>query len=127
MGSLVEEELVNFAVGVAVEKDGAAGETVATGAADLLVEGFDGGGERGVDDGADVGLVDSHSEGDGGDDDFELSGLEVVLHALADAGVEAGMVGGGGKVVGQIGGEGFRIAARGRVDDGGARGGARGA
>ena len=67
----LQKGLVNLAVGVAVEEDGAAGETVAAGATDLLVEGFDGCGERGVDDGANVGLVDSHSEGDGGDDDFE--------------------------------------------------------
>ena len=49
-----------------------------------------------MDDGADVGLVDAHAEGDGGDDDFELAGEEVALDALAGGGVEAGVVGGGG-------------------------------
>ena len=68
---------------------------VAAGAADLLVVGLDGAGQRGVDDGADVGLVDAHAEGDGRDDHLELAGEEVALHALARAGVEAGVVGGG--------------------------------
>ena len=48
-----------------------------------------------MDDGADVGFVDAHAEGDGGDDDFELAGEEVALDALACGGVEAGVVGGG--------------------------------
>ncbi len=91
----LEEELVHLAVGVGVEQDGAGGEAVAAGAADLLVEGFDRGGESGVDDGADVGLVDAHAEGDGGDDDFERAGLEGGLDALAGGGFEAGVVGGG--------------------------------
>ena len=56
-----------------MEKNGATGQAVAAGAADLLVEGLDRCGQRGVDDGADVGLVDAHAEGDGGDDDFELA------------------------------------------------------
>ena len=98
---------MHLAVGVAVEEDGAGGQAIAAGAADLLVEGFDGGGERGVDDGADVGLVDAHAEGDGGDDDLELAGLEVALDALADAGLEAGVVGGGGEVAVQFGGKFF--------------------
>ena len=72
----LEEEVVHLAVGEGVEEDGAGGLAIAAGAADLLVVGFDGAGERGVDDGADVGLVDAHAEGDGGDDDFELAGLE---------------------------------------------------
>ena len=59
---------------------------VAAGAADLLVVGFDGAGEGDVDDGADVGLVDAHAEGDGGDDDFELAGEEGALDAVAVAG-----------------------------------------
>ena len=62
---------MHLAVGEGVEQDGAGGLAVASGAADLLVVGLDGAGERGVDDGADVGFVDAHAEGDGGDDDFE--------------------------------------------------------
>ena len=66
-----EEELLEAAVGEAVEEDGAGGEAVATGAAYLLVVAFDGAGQGDVDDGADVGFVDAHAEGDGGDDDVE--------------------------------------------------------
>ena len=64
------------AVGEAVEQDGAGGQAIASGAADLLVVGFEGGGQGDVDDGADVGLVDAHAEGDGRDDDCELAGEE---------------------------------------------------
>ena len=79
----LEEELLRFAVGEAVEQDGARRLAVASGAADLLVVGLDGAGKRDVDDGADVGLVDAHAEGDGGDDDLELAGEEVALDAVA--------------------------------------------
>ena len=66
----LEEEVVHLAVGEGVEEDGAGGLAIASGAADLLVVLLDGAGERGVDDGADVGFVDAHAEGDGGDDYF---------------------------------------------------------
>ena len=66
----LEEEVVHLAVGEGVEEDGAGGLPVASGAADLLVVLLDGAGECGVDDGADVGFVDAHAEGDGGDDYF---------------------------------------------------------
>ncbi len=82
----LEEEIVHLAVGVAVEQDGAGGVAVAAGAADLLVVGLDRGGQGVVDDGADVGLVDAHAEGDGGDDDLELAGEELGLDALARGG-----------------------------------------
>ncbi len=82
----LEEEVVHLAVGEAVEEDGAGGQAVAAGAADLLVEGFDGGGQGVVDDGADVGLIDAHAEGDGGDDDLELAREELALDALARLG-----------------------------------------
>ena len=114
----LEEELVDLAVGVGVQQDGAAGLAVAAGAADLLVVGLDRGGQGDVEDGADVGLVDAHAEGDGGDDDLELAGLEVALDALADAGLEAGVVGGG--AASEHGGELLGGLARGGVDDGGA-------
>ena len=115
----LEEELVHLAVGEGVEQDGARGLAVAAGAADLLVVALDGAGQRGVDDGADVGLVDAHAEGDGGDDDFELAGEEVALDALAGGGVEAGVVG-GGELRAEVRGELFGGLARGSVDDGGA-------
>ena len=85
---------MHLAVGVGVKEDGAAWEAVASGAADLLVEGLYRAGEGDVDDGADVGLIDAHAEGDGGDDNFEFTGKELGLDAVAGGGVEAGMVGG---------------------------------
>ena len=66
----LEEEVVHLAVGEGVEQDGAGWEAISAGAAYLLVVLLDRAGERGVDDGADVGFVDAHTEGDGGDDDF---------------------------------------------------------
>ena len=114
----LEEEVVHLAVGEGVEEDGAGGLAVASGAADLLVVGLDGAGEGDVDDGADVGLVDAHAEGDGGYDYFEFADEEVALDSLAGGGVEAGVVGGGFGAEG--GGQLFGGFAGGGVDDGGA-------
>ncbi len=79
----IVEEVVRALVGVGVHEEGAAGCAIAAGATDFLVVAFEGAGKAGVNDGADVGLVDAHAEGDGGDDDFKLSALEGALHALA--------------------------------------------
>jgi hypothetical protein len=73
-----------------------------------------------VDDGADVGLVDAHTEGDGGDDDFDGALEELLLDALAGGGVESGMIGGGGEAVVELKGELIGSFARRGVDDGGA-------
>jgi hypothetical protein len=86
---------VHLAIGEGVKEDGAGWIAVASGATDLLVVGLDGAGESSMDDGADVGLVDAHAEGDGGDDDIERAGEEVALDALARGGVESGVIGGG--------------------------------
>ena len=114
----LKEEVVHLPVGERVEEDAAGREAVATGAADLLVEAFDRGGEGSVDDGADVGLVDAHAKGDGGDDGVELPGEEGRLDAVAGAGVEAGVVSGGAAT--EAAGELFGGFARGGVDDRGA-------
>ena len=50
-----------------------------------------------MDDGADVGLVDAHAEGDRCDDHFQRAGEERGLHALAVLGIQAGVVSGGGE------------------------------
>ena len=124
------EEVVRAPVGIGVHQDGAAGLAVAAGAAYLLVIAFEAGGQRGVDDRAHVGLVDAHSEGDGGDDDFEASFEKLALDALAGLRVESSMIGGAGKGAGQLGSRRLSLFARGRVDDGWAAlaglGGARG-
>jgi len=114
----LKEGLVDLAVDEGVEKDRPTGEAIAAGAADLLVVGLDRGGQSDVEDGADVGLVDAHAEGDSGDDDVQFSSLEVALDTLADAGLEAGVVGGG--AASEHGGEVLGGLARGGVDDGGA-------
>ena len=49
------------------------GEAVATGAAGFLEEVFEGFGEIVVIDGADVGFIDAHAEGDGSDHDGALA------------------------------------------------------
>jgi hypothetical protein len=119
----LEEELLSFAVGEAVEQNRARLVAVAAGAANLLIEGLDGAGECDVNDGTDVGFIDTHAEGDGSDDDLELAGLEVALHAVACSGVEAGVIRGTTELRVQARGELLGGLARGRVDDGGARGG----
>ena len=91
----LQEEVVHLAVGEGMQEDGAAGEAVAAGAADLLVVGLDGGGEGDVQDGPDVGLVDAHAEGDGGDHNLQLSREKAALDALAGGRVETRVVGGG--------------------------------
>ena len=80
------------------------GAAVAPGASDLLVVGFEAARQRGVDHGAHVGLVDAHAERDGGDHHFDAAIQELLLHALAVLGIEAGVVGGAGEVVGKFGG-----------------------
>ena len=47
---------------------------------------------------------------------------ELLLHALAMHGIEPGVVGGTGEVLGKIGGYGRGLLAGGRVDDGRAAG-----
>ena len=87
-----------------MHEDGSAGYAVAAGSADFLIIGFHAAGQGGVDDGADVGFVDAHAERDGCNHDFDLAGDELLLHAVAMAGIEAGVVGGRGEVMVQCGG-----------------------
>ena len=63
---------MRVAVGVGVHQDGAARLPVAARAPDLLVIRFQASRQRGVDHGADVGLIDAHAEGDGGDHHLDL-------------------------------------------------------
>jgi len=112
------EEVVGSLVGIGVHEECAAGCAITAGATNLLVVAFERAGEAGVNDGADVGLVDAHAKGDGGDDDFELAGLESALHALASFSIKAGVICGGGHELRQLFSEAFGLLARGGVDDG---------
>ena len=93
----LEEKLVHLAICVGVKKNRATGQAIPTGAANLLVIRLEGSRKRGVDDGADVGLVDSHSEGDGSHHRMEPSLLKFLLHSFATSRIETGVVGGGRK------------------------------
>ena len=120
-----EQELVRALVGVA-EKEHRVGErTVAAGAADLLVVALDRRGERGVDDGAHVRLVDAHAERGRGDDDVELAAQEAGLDVGADGGGETCVISGSVELVAERLRGLFRFFARGRVDDRGAMRGVR--
>ena len=72
---------------------------IATGAADFLGVVFEGFREVVVVDGADVGFIDPHAEGDGGADDGGFSGHEGFLDFGAGLGAEAGVVGAGVEAV----------------------------
>ena len=114
----IVKEVVSALIGVGVHKESAARRAIAAGATDFLVIAFEGARKAGVDDGADVGFVDAHAEGDGGDDNFKLSALKGALHALAGFCIEAGVICGSGHQLRQLFGKAFRLLARCGVDDG---------
>ena len=95
VGFLFDEVFDFGAVAAGIEQDAAGGQSVAACSAGFLVVAFDVLGEVGVDDEADVGLVDAHAKGDGGDDDLCLAEDEGVLVLFADLVGEAGVVGEG--------------------------------
>ncbi len=119
---LFEQELLGAAIGEAVEEDGAGWLAIAAGAADLLVVGLDGARQGGVNDGANVSFIDTHAEGDGGDDDAEVPGKKGALDAVAGGWVEAGVVGSYRKTFAEGACEFIRGLAGLGVDDGGAGG-----
>jgi hypothetical protein len=75
-----------------MQEDCARRKAIASGSADLLVVRLDTGREGCVDDGADVGFVDAHAEGDRGYDDFKFAAEEVALDSLTRARIETGMI-----------------------------------
>ncbi|OPZ09086.1 MAG: hypothetical protein BWZ08_00699 [candidate division BRC1 bacterium ADurb.BinA292] len=101
------------------EKQNAVGvEPVAPGPAAFLLVVFQRAGHRGVDHEANVGLVDAHAEGDGGDDDLDAVIDEVLLIAPADVVLQAGMIRGGGDAArAQMVGKLLDLLARQAVDD----------
>src|SRR5260221_667093 len=80
-------------VGHAIGHPGIGRQPVAAGAAGLLVIGLEALRRVEMGDEADIGLVDAHAEGDGGDDDDSFLLEEAVLVALPHRGVEPGMIG----------------------------------
>ena len=76
---VLDEHFLEEAVARRVEQHALRRLAVATGAAGLLVVGFERPRQVEVDDRADVGLVDAHAEGVGGDDDLGLAAHEPVL------------------------------------------------
>jgi len=76
----------------AVERERVRRQPVAAGAADLLVVALDIGGQVGVEDEADIGLVDPHAEGDGGDDDDAILLQKRILVARANGGVQSRVI-----------------------------------
>ena len=94
---------------------------VAPGASDLLAVVLDGLGQVEVHHLADIGLVDAHAEGDGGDDAGQASAHEVRLQSLAGLTVEPGVVGGDLEPGGlEVGRQAFGALLQGDVDNGAA-------
>src|SRR5450432_3241645 len=112
------ESSVAHHVGPGIEEHAGARETVAAGAAYLLVVALDRSGHVPVNDVADVRLVDSHAEGHGGDHDVHLIPAKGILGSASLLGRQAGVIGGGAnalvaqKLRGALGG-----LARQTVDD----------
>src|ERR1044071_7303490 len=92
----VDEEFLDVFILVA-EKDGAARrKAIATGAACFLVIGFKGAGDIPVDDKTHIGLVDSHTEGIGGNGNSARGIHELVLTFGAGGLLHARVIGGNG-------------------------------
>ena len=96
---------------------GAAGRAIATRAANLLVVAFKRSRQPGVDDRANIGLVDAHAKGDGGHHNFKFARLECCLYALTSFVVEAGVISRGGHQPRQVSCELFRLLAGGGIDN----------
>ena len=80
-------------VGVAEQSQRFGAQSVAPGAADLLIIGLDALRQIGVADEADIGLVDAHAEGDRGDDDDAVVVQELILMGRSDRRLEPRMIG----------------------------------
>ena len=83
-------------VSVGVHQKGPAWLAVAPRTADFLVVAFERTGQASMNNGPNVGLVDSHAESDGCDHNFKFTGLESGLHTFARRCVKAGVIRRGG-------------------------------
>ena len=93
IGLFVDERPLLNGISGAEEQEALAWESVTTGAAGFLIIALDVFWEIVMDDVADVGLVDSHAEGDGRRDDAHFVAKEEFLVARALGGSEAGVIG----------------------------------
>src|SRR5258708_16293730 len=82
---------MQWAVVGAVEEDAFGGPAVAARAPGLLVILLQAAGEVVVDHLADVGEVDAHAEGRGGDDDLETAGGELLVDVLALSAIDGAL------------------------------------
>ena len=122
VADLFDEELLNAEVAGRVIEHAIGAAAVASGTACFLVVGFHAAGQVVVQDEANVGLVDAHAEGVGGDDDRALALHEALLAALAIGLGHAGVVSADdalGQLLLKVGGEFFDGLAGGAVDDAG--------
>ncbi len=119
-GVAVDEVLQHVDVIAPGQHQAIGGLAIAAGTADLLAVVLHRLGQVEVHHVTDVGLVDAHAEGDGGDDAGRMAFHEVALDALAGLGVEPGVVGGGNETrLAQVGGQTLGGLLQGDVDDGG--------
>jgi hypothetical protein len=117
---LVDEELQLHDVPAAEVENARGGQAVSAGTARFLVVVLDGLRQVAVKDEADVGFVDAHAEGDGGDDDVDVVPVEGFLVPGPLQVPEAGVVGEGlDAVAGEEGGGRFHVFSGGAVDDAG--------
>ena len=68
-----EKEVVRMTVRVGVHENGAAGLSIASRAANLLVVAFQAAGKCSMNHGPDIGFIDAHAEGRGGYHDVQLA------------------------------------------------------
>ena len=122
-GHSLDEKFLFGAVAGGEEEDAVAGPAVAAGAPGFLVIALNGFGQGVVDHQADVGLVNAHSESNGGGDHGNRAVNKAFLGAAAGIGVQAGVVGDGGVAPGgQIFRQFLGILAGEAIDDGGLAG-----
>ncbi len=107
-------------VAAGVEQDALRFQTVAPRSPRFLLKVLDRLGHRNVQDKAHVGAIDTHAEGNGGDDDVTAFGGKFVLGGVAFLGGQAGVIRPGvDAALAQAGGEVVHVAAAHAVDDAG--------
>ena len=111
--------LVSAQICIGIQQDSAGGLTVAPGPTDFLVIALNAARQGGMNHGADVGLVDAHAKGDGGDDHLQAASAEQVLHPLSFLWVQTGVIGGGRVIHAQFQRQRLGLFASGGINNGG--------